>query len=204
MVLSFLTQLQHPVPRAAVDRRASTRSRFTYVVIAVPFVVSGVAMCLVLTGFPQPCEPALRGRSRRRGARMRAPHCRARAGPTGRRPCLWVACSRASAASRSPSTPGRGASTRAPSRGAPARAWRRRGTLCWSGAESASSGSSTSKGSFEARSALREVELVFARAGDRRPERPTVPPQGWGLSPRAAADRACASCSWTSMSGPAP
>ena len=44
---------EHSVPGARVGRSRSTRIAFTYVVIAVPFVVSGIAVCLALTGFPR-------------------------------------------------------------------------------------------------------------------------------------------------------
>ena len=51
MVLSFLTQLSIPF-RVHPSIVAIYAIAFTYVVIAVPFVVSGIVVCLVLTGFP--------------------------------------------------------------------------------------------------------------------------------------------------------
>src|SRR4051812_16814812 len=51
MVLSFLTQLSVPF-RVHPSIVAIYAIAFTYVVIAVPFVVSGIVVCLALTGFP--------------------------------------------------------------------------------------------------------------------------------------------------------
>jgi hypothetical protein len=51
MVLSFLTQLSIPF-RVHPSIVAIYAIAFTYVVIAVPFVISGVAVCLVLTAYP--------------------------------------------------------------------------------------------------------------------------------------------------------
>ena len=51
MVLSFLTQLSIPF-RVHPSIVAIYAIAFTYAVIAVPFVVSGIVVCLVLTGFP--------------------------------------------------------------------------------------------------------------------------------------------------------
>jgi hypothetical protein len=51
IVLSFLTQLSIPF-RVHPSIVAIYAIAFTYVVIAVPFVVSGVVVCLALTGFP--------------------------------------------------------------------------------------------------------------------------------------------------------
>jgi hypothetical protein len=51
IVLSFLTQLSIPF-RVHPSIVAIYAIVLTYAVIAVPFVVSGVAVCLVLTGFP--------------------------------------------------------------------------------------------------------------------------------------------------------
>ena len=51
IVLSFLTQLSIPF-RVHPSIVAIYAIAFTYVVIAVPFVVSGIVVCLVLTGFP--------------------------------------------------------------------------------------------------------------------------------------------------------
>ena len=51
IVLSFLTQLSIPF-RIHPSIVAIYAVAFTYVVIAVPFVVSGAVVCLVLTGFP--------------------------------------------------------------------------------------------------------------------------------------------------------
>jgi hypothetical protein len=51
IVLSFLTQLSIPF-RVHPSIVAIYAIGLTYVVIAVPFVVSGVVVCLVLTGFP--------------------------------------------------------------------------------------------------------------------------------------------------------
>ena len=52
IVLSFMTELSIPfrVQTSVIELYAIA---FTYVVIAVPFVVSGVVICLVLTGFPR-------------------------------------------------------------------------------------------------------------------------------------------------------
>jgi hypothetical protein len=51
MVLSFMTELSIPF-RVGSSVVAIYAIAFTYVVIAVPFVVSGIAICLTLTGFP--------------------------------------------------------------------------------------------------------------------------------------------------------
>jgi hypothetical protein len=51
MVLSFLTQLSIPF-RVHPSIVAIYAIGFTYAVVAVPFVVSGIAVCLALTGFP--------------------------------------------------------------------------------------------------------------------------------------------------------
>jgi len=51
MVLSFMTELSIPF-RVGSSIVAVYAIAFTYVVIAVPFVVSGIAICLTLTGFP--------------------------------------------------------------------------------------------------------------------------------------------------------
>jgi len=51
MVLSFMTELSIPF-RVGSSVVAIYAIAFTYVVIAVPFVISGIAICLVLTGFP--------------------------------------------------------------------------------------------------------------------------------------------------------
>jgi len=51
MVLSFLTQLSVPF-RVHPSIVAIYAIGFTYAVIAVPFVVSGIVVCLSLTGFP--------------------------------------------------------------------------------------------------------------------------------------------------------
>ena len=52
LVLSFLTQLSIPFqPQASVV--AVYALTFTYVVISVPFVLSGIAVCLALTAFPR-------------------------------------------------------------------------------------------------------------------------------------------------------
>jgi hypothetical protein len=51
MILSFLTQLSVPF-RIYPSVVAIYAVVFTYVVIAVPFVVSGIVVCLALTGFP--------------------------------------------------------------------------------------------------------------------------------------------------------
>src|SRR5262245_49577009 len=51
IVLSFLTQLSIPF-RVHPSIVAVYAIAFTYAVIAVPFVVSGVVVCLALTGFP--------------------------------------------------------------------------------------------------------------------------------------------------------
>ena len=53
IVLSFMTQLS--IPFRVWKRRsiAIYAIVLTYVVIAVPFVVSGIAICLALTGFPR-------------------------------------------------------------------------------------------------------------------------------------------------------
>jgi hypothetical protein len=51
MVLSFLTELSIPF-RVHPSIVAIYAIAFTYAVITVPFIVSGVAICLVLTGFP--------------------------------------------------------------------------------------------------------------------------------------------------------
>jgi hypothetical protein len=51
IVFSFLTQLSIPF-RVHPSIVAVYAIAFTYVVIAVPFVVSGIVVCLVLTGFP--------------------------------------------------------------------------------------------------------------------------------------------------------
>lgn len=51
MVLSFLTQLSVPF-RIHPSIVAIYAIAFTYAVIAVPFVVSGIVVCLSLTGFP--------------------------------------------------------------------------------------------------------------------------------------------------------
>ena len=51
MVLSFLTQLSVPF-RIHPSIVAIYAIGFTYAVIAVPFVVSGIVVCLSLTGFP--------------------------------------------------------------------------------------------------------------------------------------------------------
>ena len=98
-VLSFLTELSIPFRVGPVGRRDLRDRASPTSVIAVPFVVSGIAICLVLTGFPRAGQPALRRRSRRRGARLRAPDRRRSAGPTGRPPCSGSRSSRASAAS---------------------------------------------------------------------------------------------------------
>ena len=52
IVLSFMTELSIPfrVQTSVIELYAIA---FTYVVIAIPFVVSGVVICLVLTGFPR-------------------------------------------------------------------------------------------------------------------------------------------------------
>ncbi|HET7219359.1 MAG TPA: hypothetical protein VFJ02_14980 [Vicinamibacterales bacterium] len=52
IVLSFLTQLSVPF-RVHPSIVAIYAIAFTYVVIAVPFVVSGIVVCLALTRFPQ-------------------------------------------------------------------------------------------------------------------------------------------------------
>jgi len=52
IILSFLTELSIPF-RVHASVVAVYAIAFTYVVIAVPFVVSGVAICLALTGFPR-------------------------------------------------------------------------------------------------------------------------------------------------------
>ena len=52
IVLSFLTQLSIPF-RVHPSIVAIYAIAFTYVVIAVPFVVSGIVVCLALTRFPQ-------------------------------------------------------------------------------------------------------------------------------------------------------
>ncbi|MET0212730.1 MAG: hypothetical protein ABW292_06995, partial [Vicinamibacterales bacterium] len=52
IVLSFLTQLSIPF-RVHPSIVAIYAIAFTYAVIAVPFVVSGVVVCLALTGFPR-------------------------------------------------------------------------------------------------------------------------------------------------------
>jgi len=51
MILSFLTQLSVPF-RVYPSIVAIYAIVFTYAVIAVPFVVSGIVVCLALTGFP--------------------------------------------------------------------------------------------------------------------------------------------------------
>src|SRR4051812_33117357 len=51
MVLSFLTQLSVPF-RVHPSIVAVYAIAFTYAVIAVPFVVSGIVVCLALTGYP--------------------------------------------------------------------------------------------------------------------------------------------------------
>jgi len=51
IVLSFLTQLSIPF-RVHLSVVAIYAIAFTYAVIAVPFVLSGVVVCLALTGFP--------------------------------------------------------------------------------------------------------------------------------------------------------
>ena len=51
IVLSFLTQLSIPF-RVHPSIVAIYAIVFTYAVIAVPFVISGIVVCLVLTGFP--------------------------------------------------------------------------------------------------------------------------------------------------------
>lgn len=51
IILSFMTELSIPF-RVHASVVAVYAIAFTYAVIAVPFVVSGVAICLVLTGFP--------------------------------------------------------------------------------------------------------------------------------------------------------
>jgi len=51
IVLSFLTELSIPF-RVHPSIVAIYAIGFTYVVVAVPFVVSGMAVCLALTGFP--------------------------------------------------------------------------------------------------------------------------------------------------------
>src|SRR5262245_15130369 len=51
MILSFLTQLSVPF-RIYPSIVAIYAIGFTYAVIAVPFVVSGIVVCLALTGFP--------------------------------------------------------------------------------------------------------------------------------------------------------
>ena len=51
IVLSFLTELSIPF-RVHPSIVAIYAIGFTYVVIAVPFVVSGIVVCLALTGFP--------------------------------------------------------------------------------------------------------------------------------------------------------
>src|SRR5262245_50361385 len=51
MILSFLTQLSVPF-RIYPSIVAIYAIVFTYVVVAVPFVVSGIVVCLALTGFP--------------------------------------------------------------------------------------------------------------------------------------------------------
>ena len=51
LVLSFLTQLSVPF-RLSPNVVALYAIVFTYVVIAVPFVMSGIVVCLALTGFP--------------------------------------------------------------------------------------------------------------------------------------------------------
>src|SRR5262245_15273791 len=51
IVLSFLTELSIPF-RVHPSVVAIYAIAFTYVVVAVPFVVSGIAVCLALTGYP--------------------------------------------------------------------------------------------------------------------------------------------------------
>jgi hypothetical protein len=52
LVVSFLTELSVPF-RVAPNIVAIYAIVFTYAVIAVPFVVSGIVVCLALTGFPE-------------------------------------------------------------------------------------------------------------------------------------------------------
>lgn len=52
MVLSFMTELSIPF-RVGFNVVALYAVAFTYLVIALPFVVSGIVICLVLTGFPR-------------------------------------------------------------------------------------------------------------------------------------------------------
>jgi spermidine synthase len=52
LVLSFMTQLSIPF-RLHASVIAIYAVMFTYAVIAVPFVVSGIVVCLALTGFPR-------------------------------------------------------------------------------------------------------------------------------------------------------
>ena len=51
LVVSFLTQLCIPF-RVRASVAAVYGIVFTYTVISVPFVLSGIAICLALTGFP--------------------------------------------------------------------------------------------------------------------------------------------------------
>src|SRR5262249_33739810 len=52
MILSFLTQLSIPF-RVHPSVVAVYAIVFTYIVITVPFVVSGIVVCLSLTGYPR-------------------------------------------------------------------------------------------------------------------------------------------------------
>ncbi len=187
MILSFLTELSIPF-RVHPSIVAIYAIAFTYAVIAVPFVISGIVVCLVLTGFPA------------RVSRLYAADLAGAAlgcvllivvldysdGPTA---VLWVAFLAALGAyvvlvgyaiARSPARRGRDH--------APARGRRRRPH------DSRVEGIShlphhLHQGVVRGAAALREVELVLARAGQRRPDRRSRAP-GLGSEPDAAVHRA--------------
>ena len=75
IVASFLIEIRIPF-RVSTSSGDVFAMALTYLVVAVPFVVSGVAICLILTRYPSSIRSLIRGGSRGGGAGMRSPHRR--------------------------------------------------------------------------------------------------------------------------------
>ena len=187
IVLSFLTQLSVPF-RVHPSIVALYAIVFTYAVIAVPFVVSGIVVCLALTGFPSRVSRLyaadLAGAAL--GCVLLIPVLDYSDGPTA---VLWVCCAREprrGARSRAARPDGR-AAVRLERAVAAVRAARSPppGTRCSSGSTFRSSASSTSRASFEARP-LYEKWNSYSRVRVNGNPDARVEPQGWGLSRDAA------------------
>ena len=143
MVLSFLIEMRIPF-RVSTSLAAVSAMALTYLVVAVPFVVSGVAICLILTRYPSSMSRLyaadLAGAAL--GCVLLIGVLNWSDGPTA---VLWVALLASIGAVAFAIDAGRAPSDASPSRQQFSSSSRPRGTRSWSGVAPGSSGSSTRK-----------------------------------------------------------